>query len=276
MTSFESHKPRTIEQAISELASAGTRLNDMDASEGAAGNLSVFLRGPVEPPPDFSQSEPYELPLAVPQLAGGWLIVTGSGTRSREIGDARDACLGCLFVESGGTAARLWHGRNRKFKRITSELNSHLIVHRDRVEGAGLHFHAVVHAQPRKLTYLTHLARYRDERELNRRLLRWQPEGILNFPHGVALVPFLIPSGRELMLSTGAALKERPLAVWTQHGVIARSDVSVLNAVDLIEYVETAAAYECLDRVMGGEGEGLSPEQLAQVCAAYNVKQSVF
>lgn len=276
MKSSEALNPCTIEQAISQLASAGTRLNEIDASEGAAGNLSVFLRGPVEPPPDFSQSESIELPLAVPQLAGGWLIATGSGTRSREIGQARDACLGCIFVQEGGTTARLWYGSGRKFARLTSELNSHLIVHRNRVEDSGTHFHAVVHAQPRKVTYLTHLSRYQDERELNRRLLRWQPEGILNFPNGVALVPFQVPSGRELMLSTEAALKGRPIAVWTQHGVIARSDISVLNAVDLIEYLETAATYECLDRIMGGNAEGLSAEQLSRVCTAYNVKQTVF
>lgn len=272
-----SDKPHVrIIDAIVQLGAAGKRLSEIDASEGASGNLSVFLRGPNELPTNFTQSESLELPFEVPELAGGWCVVTGSGTRSREIERLPDACLGCVEFDRGGTTARLWSAPSRQFARITSEFSSHLSVHRDHVSRRELAFHAVVHAQPRKVTYLSHLRAYRDETHFNRRLLRWQPEAILNFPEGIAVVPFLVPSGRELACATASALANRRIAVWSKHGVIARSSSSVLSATDRIEYLETAAAYECLDRMLGGEAEGLDPQELREICTTYKVEPTVF
>jgi len=276
MTEVYSRPARTIVEVIAQLGAAGTRLTEIEASEGAAGNLSVFLRGPLEAHPEFNQSEDVELPLVVPELAGCWFVVTGSGTRSREIRESPAACLGCLEIHAEGRTGRLWYSRHRRFSRLTSEFNSHLLVHRDHVVRGSLGYHAVAHAQPRKVTYLSHLQRYQDEATFNRRLLRWQPEAILNFPEGIGVVPFLVPSSRELMAATSTALGDRRMAVWSKHGVIARSSNSLISAVDLIEYLETAATYECLDRMVGGEGEGLSPEQMREICATYGVVQSIF
>lgn len=271
-----SSEPVDMAEVIAQLGTAGQRLTELQASEGASGNLSVFLRVPTSPPPGFTASETIELPLAVPELAGGSLMVTGSGTRSREILEAPLACLGYLEVHDGGTTGTLHFGPRRQFARLTSEFNSHLAVHRDQVLRHGLRFHAVVHAQPRQITYLSHVGIYQDEETLNRRLLRWQPEAILNFPAGIAFVPFLLPGQRELMLANEEALRDRSIVVWSKHGVMARSSASVLAAVDLVEYLETAAAYECLDRLMGGMGQGLSPEQMRGVAEAYRVAQRLF
>lgn len=275
MANFTS-TPSEFTEAIAQLGSAGKRLTEIGASEGASGNLSVYLRGPTQPPPLFTQSEAFELPFEVPELARGWCVVSGSGTRSRDLERAPDTCLGCLEFDQRGQGARLWYAPTRRFARITSEFNSHLSVHRDHVGKHGWAFHAVVHAQPRKLVYLSHLTAYQDPGYLNRRLLRWQPETILNFPEGVAVVPFLMPSGRELMLASENALRTHRIAVWSKHGVVARSSDSVLHATDLIEYLETAAAYECLDKIMGGDAEGLTNQELRQICATYSIDQTLF
>ena len=66
------------------------------------------------------------------------------------------------------------------FERVTSEFNSHLAVHYDQICESGTNFHAVIHAQPVHLTYLSHIPRYQDEQYLNTHLLRWQPETIIN------------------------------------------------------------------------------------------------
>lgn len=268
--------PAEFTEVITQLGSAGKRLTELEASEGASGNLSVFLRGPTQPHPMFTQSEAFELPFEVPELARGWCIVTGSGTRSRDLEQTPAACLGCLQFDEHGSHALLWYAPTRRFARITSEFNSHLSVHRNHVGQHDLTFHAVVHAQPRKLTYLSHLTAYQDPTYLNRRLLRWQPETILNLPEGIALVPFLMPSGSELMLASEMALHTQRIAIWAKHGVMARSNDSVLHATDLIEYLETAAAYECLDKSLGGAAEGLTPEELRQICATYSIEQTLF
>lgn len=275
MTKF-ANTPAEFDEAITQLGSAGKRLTEIGASEGASGNLSVFLRGPAQPDPMFTQSEAFELPFEVPELAQGWCIVTGSGTRSRDLDQAPAACLGCLQFDEYGRSARLWFSPTRRFARITSEFNSHLSVHRDHVGRGDLTFHAVVHAQPRKLVYLSHLATYQDPTYLNQRLLRWQPETLLNLPEGIALVPFLMPSGSELMRASEMALHTHRIAIWAKHGVMARSSDSVLHATDLIEYLETAAAYECLDKIMGGEAQGLTNEELRRICATYSIEQTLF
>ena len=51
----------------------------------------------------------------------------------------------------------------------------------------------VVHAQPPHLVYLSHIPACRDEGHLDRRLMRWEPETIVNLPTGVGLLPFMVP-----------------------------------------------------------------------------------
>jgi rhamnulose-1-phosphate aldolase len=46
--------------------------------------------------------------------------------------------------------------------------------------------------------------------------------------------------------------------LWSKHGVMARSDVSVTRAVDRIEYAETAARYEYMDPSGGGRADAVA------------------
>jgi len=265
-----------IATVIEDMANAGKTLSAMGASEGAAGNLSVYLEPGQQVPSEFYAAETIVLPEPVPELAEAWFVVSGSGTRMRDITSNPGGCLALLLVAQGGLRATLYQAKTRNYSRITSEFNSHLVVHRSHVRDKGLKYHAVVHAQPRKLTYLSHVTAYQDENYLNRRLLRWQPEAILNFPEGLGLIAFQVPGQRELMEANLRVLRERRLAIWAKHGVMARSSHSVQAAVDLIEYAETAAEYECLDRSLGGQAEGLSAEELAQIATAYGVQQTLF
>jgi rhamnulose-1-phosphate aldolase len=265
----------TMQELIEQMSEAGQRLTEMNACEGAAGNLSVYCRGDSSLPEGFTYHELIDLPAVVPDLCGGRFIVTGSGTRLRDIGRRPHACLGIVEVLAGGATAKLHYGSTRSFSRLTSEFNSHLLVHRFHVIDRALSTHAVVHAQPRRITYLSHLDEYLDAATLNLKLMRWQPEAILNFPEGIAILPFLVPGQTELMRANDLALRHARIAVWAKHGVMARSD-AILSGVDLVEYLETAAAYECLDRTLGGIASGLTADQIRQVAAAYNVSQALF
>lgn len=263
-------------EIVHSLGEAGRRLSEIDASEGAAGNLSVCLTGSVTPHPEFAEAERIELPLAVPEIAGATLIVSGSGSRLRDIHQNPTACLGCLEVQAGGNAAILRYSNKRNFARLTSEFNSHLGVHYDHVCRGRLTYHAVVHGQPRRLTYLSHLAEYQNEGYLNRQLLRWQPEAIVNLPEGIALVPFIVPGTTELMDANVAAMRNQRVAIWCKHGLMARSSSSIMSAVDLVEYVETAAVYECLDLSLGQRAQGLADSEIRAIAGAYSIKQSLF
>ncbi len=172
-----------LDELMTLIGEAGERLSEIEASEGAAGNISVYMGWPMDPRRRFPNVETIELPVPLPELAGGSFLVSGSGRRLREIIHDPAANLGFVTVDDGGQTARLYSSPRRLFARLTSEFNSHLAVHADQVKLTGTNFHAIIHAQPPHLTYLSHVARYRDERYLNRHLLRWQPEMIVNLPH---------------------------------------------------------------------------------------------
>jgi rhamnulose-1-phosphate aldolase len=159
---------------------------------------------------------------------------------------------------------------------VTSEFNSHLAVHYNQICASNTNFHAIIHAQPVHLTYLSHIPRYQDVRYLNTHLLRWQPETIINLPEGIGFIPFEVPSSARLMAANITALRQHRIVIWAKHGVMARSDISVKRAADRVEYAETAAKYEYLNLGIGEIGAGLSVEEIRAICATFDVKQDIF
>lgn len=265
-----------LEALLHMIGEAGRHMAEIEASEGAAGNISICLRWPVEVRNHFPVQSELPLPEAVPELAGATFIVSGSGRRLRELNEEPTAHLACLVVNEGGQTAKQYTSFQRRFERVTSEFNSHLAVHSDQIVSTGSNFHAIIHAQPVHLTYLSHVPRYQDEKYLNQHLLRWQPETIINLPEGIGFIPFRIPGSRELMTDNVECLRTHRIVLWAKHGVMARSDVSIKRAADKVEYAETAAKYEYLNLRAGEIGEGLSAEEIRSICNTFNIKQNIF
>jgi rhamnulose-1-phosphate aldolase len=67
------------------------------------------------------------------------------------------------------------------------------------------------------------------------------------------------------------SLRRHRIDVWSKHGVMARSDISVTRAVDRIEYAEAGARYEYMDLVAGGHGEGLTVEEMRSIVTAFGI-----
>jgi rhamnulose-1-phosphate aldolase len=264
-----------LNSLLNQLGQVGKRLSDIGAAEGAAGNLSICFREPLDVTVLFPKMQIIELPVPAPDLAGATLIVTGSGRRLRDIIDAPTSNLACIVVEPDGRTGKMFTSHDCPFKRVTSEFNSHLAVHHDQMRSKDIKFHAVLHAQPTYLTYLSHLADYQNEQYFNRHLLRWQPETILNFPEGIGVLPFILPGSAQLTIETMLALREHRIVVWSQHGVIAKCDDSIFHALDMIEYAETAAHYEYLNLIGGDLSEGLSPEHLRAITNSWSIRQRI-
>lgn len=264
-----------LSELLASIGEGGRRVAAIDAGEGAAGNISICVGWPIDPRRVFPITEEIELPVSAPNLAGQVVIVTGSGRRLRDIATDPAANLGAVRVMPGGELGILHTSPRRLFERLTSEWNSHLGVHDDTVARTGTNFHAVVHAQPPHLVYLSHVPAYHDEELFNRRLLRWEPETIVNLPAGVGVLPFMVPGSDTLMAANVESLRRHRIVLWGKHGVMARSDISVTRAVDRIEYAETAARYEYMDLANGGQAEGLSVEEMQSVVHAFDVKTTV-
>src|ERR1051325_1917229 len=114
-----------LDDLLEMLGEAGKRLSDIEASEGAAGNISVCFQWPVELRSRFPAVEQIVPPQAVPELAGETFLVTGSGRRLREIIDEPVASIGAIVVDEGGEMGRLFTSHQRRFEHLTSEFNSH-------------------------------------------------------------------------------------------------------------------------------------------------------
>lgn len=260
-----------LDELLTSMGVAGRRICEIDASEAGAGNISVYLGWDLEVRRRFPNAEEITLPAPAPALAGHTLLVTGSGRRLRQIHDDPEANVGAVRVHADGVTATLYTSPRRLFDRLTSEFNSHLGVHQDQVERRGIEFQAVVHAQPVNLTYLSHIATYRDTEAMNRRILRWEPESIVSLSAGIGVLEFMIPGSEELMTANVEGLREFEIVLWSKHGVMARSDLSVTRAVDRIEYAETGAKYEYLDLVAGGRAEGLSRDEISAVAREFDI-----
>jgi rhamnulose-1-phosphate aldolase len=266
----------TLGQLLKEMGEVGRQLAEIGATEGAAGNISICVRQPLNISQFFSDVTMIDLPTPAPDLAGANLIVTGSGRRLREIADAPDANLACIVVLEGGTQGMMFTSPQAQFKRVTSEINSHLAIHQDQMRLRSLQLHAVVHAQPKYITFLSHLPKYQDKKYIDTHLLRWQAETIINMPEGLGILPFLLPGSNHLMIETMLSMRAHQVVVWSQHGIIVRADESILHALDLVEYLETAAHYEFMNLSMGETGSGIPPEELRAIAEIWNVRQKVY
>jgi rhamnulose-1-phosphate aldolase len=209
--------------------------------------------------------------LPAPALAGAHIIVSGSGRRLRDIHVDPAANLGVVAIDANGRTGQLYTSPRRLFAQVSSEFNSHLAVHNDQVARSGTNFHALIHAQPPHLTYLSHIPAYRDQAFFNKQLLRWEPETIVNLPEGIGVLPYRLPGSPAMMEANVAGLRQYRIVLWSKHGVMARSELSVTKAADRIEYAETAALYEYMDLVNGSKAEGLTIDELREVVRAFNV-----
>jgi rhamnulose-1-phosphate aldolase len=264
-----------LDEFLEAIGEAGQRVSDINASEGAAGNISIVIGWPVEVRRRFPDVEAIELPEPAPALAGRMMLVTGSGRRLRDIQRDPAANLAAVLIDEGGHTGHIYTSPRKLFARPTSEFNSHLAVHNDQVSLSSTNFHALIHAQPPHLTYLSHLPAYHDEAYMNRQLLRWEPETIVNLPEGIGVLPYQLPGSPALMQANIAGLRAHRIVLWSKHGVMARSDQSVTKAADRIEYAETAARFEYMDLLNGHKAEGLSVDELREIVHTFDVKTTL-
>ena len=260
-----------LDELLRSMGAGGHRISEIDASEAGAGNISVFVGWHLELRRRFPVAEEITLPLPAPALAGKTLLVTGSGRRLRQIHEDPDSAIAGVTVHEDGLTATMYTSPRRLFAKLTSEFNSHLAVHQDQVERRGIDFQAVVHAQPMHLTYLSHIPAYRDTATFNGRVLRWEPESIVALSEGIGVLPFLVPGSDGMMQANVAGLREFQIVVWSKHGVMARSDLSVTRATDRIEYAETGAKYEYMNLLAGSIAEGLTREEIRSVATEFQI-----
>ncbi len=264
-------------EILASMGEAGQRLDRIGACEASAGNISVSIR---ETPTDladfFPEESKIELPVTVPGLAGFTFFVTGTGSRLRDIAAAPTANVSAIILNPDGKTGRWFTSPDRNFPSPTSEFNSHLGVHEDQIVRRGLGFQALIHCQPPYVVTLSHIPALRNQHAFNQAIFRWEPETVVMVPKGIKVLDFMVPGGAELGENNVESLRDFEVVLWSKHGVMVRSDVAPLKAVDKVEYIETGAMYEYRDIAIGGRCEGLTENQSKAVVAAFGVETDLY
>ena len=231
-------------------------------AEASSGNMSLRLPalpeaiGKVAPDPQRIHAAALDMT----DLIGDYFLVTGSGTRMRDIANEPEKGL-CLVKILDRRHFWILDGNDK----LSSEWPTHAGLHALFKENRNGE-RAVVHCHPLSLIALSHI--FNSEKEMNERIFRMQHETRLIVPEMLGLIPYAVALSNSLAKASKEKLKKFRMALWDKHGVIA-SGKSLNQALDRIEVVEKAAAIYLQLKSMGIEPEGLSDEQIAATRRAF-------
>lgn len=222
-----------------ELARTAAHMYAHGWDERNSGNISVLLDG--------AEAEQYVNPDAVlrdiptgfeaPALDGKYFLVTGAGKYFKNVGDDPALNLGLVRLAEGGRTARLLWGLTDGGS-PTSEFPAHMMSHGARL-AQDPDSRVVMHCHPSNLLAMTYVHDL-DSRAFTRTLWRMCTEGILVFPDGVNVLPWMLCGTNEIGAATAERMADARLVVWAQHGIYGAGR-SLDETFGLIETAEKAA-----------------------------------
>lgn len=253
-------------------------------SEGAAcgwheangGNLSYRLTSEnVEAARRFFDKEAGEwmpLGVTVPQLSGEFFLVTGAGSYLWRVVDNPKGSCGIVEIDGTGTAYRcVWGFADGA--RPTSELPSHLLACATRMDATEGACRVLYHGHPASVLAMTAVVPL-ESASFTQALWATMPEGVVMFPEGVGVVPWMCPGGPEIADATAALMADHAAVVWANHGLfVAAPDFDA--AFGLFSAVTKAADVYLLARAANSGSDEfpntLTVDELRSVAQAYHL-----
>ena len=188
--------------------------------ERNGGNLSYRIRPEeiVEIKDQLAVDQEWkEIGTEVPQLAGEYFLVTGSGKYFRNVILDPEDSIGIIEVDETGSKYRiLWGFVNGA--RPTSELPSHLMNHEVKKIASGGKHRVIYHAHTTNIIALTFVLPLKDE-IFTRELWEMATECPVVFPSGIGVVGWMVPGGRDIAVATSELMKHYDVAIWAHHGM---------------------------------------------------------
>jgi len=242
---------------LAEFAEVCGYLSQKGWSEGSGGNLSVRIKTPSDiAAKQQNSTNPVALPVAVPELAGQSLLISGTETRAREIALRPAENVGLYIIGDDGKSF-LWLAGN---KNPTSELPSHCAIHqtlcRYRPDQR-----AIIHTHPPRLIALTHSREFEDAKALSNVILSMQSEARLQLPEGIGLLDFHVPGSLALGMDSAKLMQYHQLILWFMHGALA-SGKTLSHALDQIEVANKAAEIFWILKNAGCDPCGMNAEDM--------------
>ena len=207
------------------------------------------------------------------------------------IGDTLPYLKGCYFY-CKGTQKRMrdlarWPMQNGSIIRIlddcshyeimadepvapTSELPSHLAVHNYLIS-KGSPYKASLHTHPIELVAMSHNPEYLKKDVLTKLLWSMIPETKAFAPRGLGIVPYMMPSSKELADETIRILNDDyDVVMWEKHGVFA-VETDIMSAFDQVDVLNKSAIIYMCGKCMGFEPDGMNDQQMKELTVTFKL-----
>ncbi len=207
--------------------------------------------------------------VCVPDLAGEYFLVTGSGKYMRNVILDPEANLAIVKIDEKGENYSIVWGL-AEGERPTSEFPTHLMNHAITKRRTDGRHRVIYHAHPANAIALTFVLPLEDK-AFSMELWCMATECPVVFPDGVGVVPWMVPGGREIALATAELIEKYNIVFWAHHGVFC-SGTDFDEAFGLMDTVEKSAEIAVKVRAMGGKKQGMVSQDLRDMGVAFKVK----
>ncbi len=228
-------------------------------SEAAGGNMSVRLDALAA----LHEDDHIELPVEVPYIAGQIVLLTGSGTRAREIGENPEPNIGLYKIADDGRHYGWIAGNHNPSMELPAHFAIHNALEKNRPEDK-----AILHTHPASLIALCHVPGLNSGKAISDKILSLQSEARLILPEGIGFVDHELPGSLELGLKSAEQLSRHHLVLWQYHGLLA-SGATLAGAFDKLEVFEKSASIYWKLRAANIDPAGIDKSTIKEILKAF-------
>ena len=208
--------------------------------------------------------------VSVPDFAGKYFIVTGSGKYFQNIKDNPEDSLCIITVDESGMKYKIVWGLING-GRPTSEISAHLLTHSIKSKATDGKYRVVYHSHPKYINILTYVLPLKSE-IFTRELWEMMTECSIVFPNGVGVMDWMVPCCEGIGIATGKLMEKYDAVVWPHHGLVCSGETPDM-AFGVMHTIEKAA--EMLVNVMqitgGKKMQTITPDGFKKIERDFNL-----
>jgi rhamnulose-1-phosphate aldolase len=257
---------KELKPVFIQIAGIAQYLWDRGWAERNAGNFSINVTGYFhEKELDRFSSYPF-FPLSkrYPDLARTLFLLSGTGTRMRDVANHLPENICFVYISDSGSAYHIIdENPEGAAVRPTSELATHLAIQQQLLQNKSPE-KVVLHAHVTELIALTQLSPFTSEAAINSLLWGMHPEILLFLPDGVGFIPFILPGTENIAMATLRGFEKHKVVLWEKHGCMAIGR-SLPEAFDNLDVLAKSAKIYFQCKSTGMEPQGLNNLQLNEI-----------
>ena len=256
---------KEIKQLLPQVARVAQYLWERGWAEKGAGNLSINVTALFQQKEldRLSASPFFPLSKPLPGLARSLFLVSGTGTRMRDMALAPAEGLCFVYIGNSGSVFHLPGNHEGNPLRPTSELVTHLLVQQQLLQKKSRE-RVVLHSHVTELIALTQFALFKSQQAVNSLLWSMHPETMLFVPDGVGFVPYMLAGTEQIARETLAKLENHKAVLWEKHGCLAIGE-TLDEAFDILDILAKSAGLYLTCKSTGMDPVGLSASQLEEI-----------